>query len=707
MTTADLAPQELEALPETGRVRLRMGAAALVLLAAAAVGAALIFWWVDAERARTLRAWQARMGIVADSRVAAIGDWLTAQQADIVGLAGNPALQIYLTEIALAGDAAASDPELRAETEYLENLLLVSAERGGYAEAPTGPSVAANVARVGRAGLGIFRPPLDAVAATPGLPPVAGALGAFVAQQLGAREAGVLDLFPAAADGAPSLAFAAPVAAVQDDAPVGLVLGVKPVGAALYPLLNQPGATTSSGEAVLVRAEGASVVYLSPLGDGTPPFARRLARSTPDLAAGFALDSPGGFRIARDYRDVEVLVVSRAVPGVPWTLLYKVNRAEALADSDARLTRMLVALLLVLGLVAAGVVAAWWHGTSRRAATAAARFRDMARRFAEQNRFIRRLTDSQPNAIFIVDEDNRVAFANARFANDVGAEDAEALVGKPLANVVGPDAARRYERTNRAAREEARVLSRLNRVGEAAAHRVLQSEHVPLAATSYAPRGVLVVEQDITEAITQRERSERILEQLVETLLAVVDRRDPFAAHHSERVSRVAAAIAREMDLQPRLVDTTRIAGRLMNLGKILVPAELLTKSGRLSPAELGQVRDSLHAGADLLATVEFDGPVVETLRQTAERFDGGGVPDGLAGGDILAPARIIAVANAFVGMVSPRAHRPGLDFDTAVESLLADAGKAFDRSVVIALVNKLDNRGGRAEWADFGVPAE
>ncbi|HEX7006151.1 MAG TPA: HD domain-containing phosphohydrolase, partial [Alphaproteobacteria bacterium] len=122
--------------------------------------------------------------------------------------------------------------------------------------------------------------------------------------------------------------------------------------------------------------------------------------------------------------------------------------------------------------------------------------------------------------------------------------------------------------------------------------------------------------------------------------------------------------------------------------------------------AEIRQVRDSIQATADLLQDVPFDGPVVDTLRQCQERWDGSGRPRGLKGEEIVLPARIVAVANAFVAMVEPRAHRSGLDFDAATKILLDGVGTAYDRRVVAALLNYLDNRGGRQAWADFGRAA-
>jgi HD-GYP domain-containing protein (c-di-GMP phosphodiesterase class II) len=231
--------------------------------------------------------------------------------------------------------------------------------------------------------------------------------------------------------------------------------------------------------------------------------------------------------------------------------------------------------------------------------------------------------------------------------------------------------------------------------------RVLQSDHIPVSLKKDAPPSVLVVERDITEAVTERERRSRILGQIVRTLVGVVDRRDPYAADHSQRVAVLARAIATEMGLPEREIETAETAGNLLNLGKILVAPELLTKSGELSDEDRRKVRHSIQTSADLLQGIEFDGPVVETLRQAQAHWDGSGSPAGLAGDDILITARIVGVANAFVGMVSRRAYREALDIDRALEVLLSQVGKAFDRRVVAALINYLDNRGGRAHWAE------
>lgn len=697
-------------LAGAGSVTGRIWVSAAALLVIAAIGVMLVFAWISAERDRAVRNWQDKLAIVAESRTAAVSDWVASQRDVVASLGRDDVLRLYVSDIA----ELSPDPNLDEEpvqAQYLENLLAVTAARTGFQAAPVGPDVRANVARTGRAGLAVLDPDLNVMVSTTGLPPLTPELRAFIASRVGAEDAAVFGPFPGAADGAASMAFTAPVPGVQTESQIGLIVGVRPVAGALFPLLKQPGATEKSAEAMLLIADGAAIRYLSPLSDGTPALARSRALDTPALAAAYAHQNPGGFGIYRDYRDIDVLVASRAVAGTDWTLAYKVDRAEALGSADQRLTRMLAILLLAIGLAAVGIVAAWRHGASRRAEDAASRYQRMADRFEQQAKFIRKLTDTQPNAIFIVDNNDRVTFANARLAHVVGAGDPDELVGKTLAGIFGPSAARRYARSVRSAFAQESGLIKVDRVsgaerpGQGDDERVLQTQFVHLPATEHVAAGILVVEQDISEAISERERNERLLQQLADTLLAIVDRRDPYAAHQSARVAQVACAIAEEMSLDPVLVDTINKAASLMNIGKILVPRALLVKNGKLTDDEIDKIRRALSAGVELLDGVEFDGPVVETLRQTRAHIDGSGDPAGLAGEDILVTARIVAVANAFVGMVSPRAHRPGMNFDEAVHTLLDSAGTKFDLGVVGALINRLDNRGGRGAWAEYSAP--
>jgi PAS domain S-box-containing protein len=316
----------------------------------------------------------------------------------------------------------------------------------------------------------------------------------------------------------------------------------------------------------------------------------------------------------------------------------------------------------------------------------------MARRYETQSKFLRQVTDSQPAAMFIVDHDNRYRFANRIALNRAGVNEAD-LIGKTMAAVLGPADATRYEDLNREVMQSGERRMQIVQSGSNGDLRVVQSEHIPIAEGADRAPGIMIVEEDITSAVAERERRERTLQGLIDTLVAVLDGRDPHAANHSRRVAAVARSIALEMGLDGEDVRTAEIAGQLMNIGKALVPAEMLTRDGALGEDEMRLVRDSLQSGAALLEGIEFDGPVVETLRQIYERWDGGGTPAGLTGNEILVTAQIVAVANAFVALTSPRAWRKAIDPEAAAGRLMADAGGAFARRVVSALMNLVDNR--------------
>ncbi len=688
------------------RVGGKLAAIAVGLLAVAVLGVILAVRFADSERERDLRAWQIRLGIVADSRADAVNRWIGDQMATVTGLAENASLQLYFADIQSQGDEGPAGRE-SAQAGYLRNLLVVTADRTGFKGPVLGPDVPANVSRVGVAGLALTDAEGKVLAATPGMPPLTGRL----AEVLAARKPGDVALFDlhVGVGGDPTIGFAAPVFAVQDDPgtsrEIGLVVGIRTVGKEFYDLLEQPGDTLETSETMLVRREGPTIRYLSALRDGTPPLSRALAADTPDLAAAFAVDKPGGFAIKRDYRGTDVLVTGRALARVPWVLVRKVDAAEALAEIDARRRNLLAAFLGAILLAAVIVVAVWRHGTSVRAARAAERFRVLAERFRRLNRFLRLVTDGQPTVIAAVDAEGRYSFANRRAAAGLGI-DSEEMVGKRMAAVIGPVKAKIYDRLNKRAMGDDTPVSETLIFEDEDGRHIVKSDHIPLSPEDGGKPGVLMVEQDITELVTERARRERTLRQLVTTLVAVVDRRDPFAAHHSARVAEVARAIAEEMELTATDVETIDIAAQLMNLGKCLVPKSVLTKTGKLSDEELDLIRDNVLSSADLLEGVEFDGPVVETLRQMQERWDGTG-PKGLAGDDILVSARVVAVANAFVGMVSPRAHRKPLSFDEACEELRRASGTVYDRKPVSALVNRLDNRGGREAWSDFQAPPQ
>jgi HD-GYP domain-containing protein (c-di-GMP phosphodiesterase class II) len=316
-----------------------------------------------------------------------------------------------------------------------------------------------------------------------------------------------------------------------------------------------------------------------------------------------------------------------------------------------------------------------------------------------QEKLLRLVTDNQPEPIFIADAKNHVRFANERAAKSFRLAVSD-VVGKDLAALMGAAAAGGYTESNASAIAIDKPLLRTHEVDGDDGKRVLRSEHIPLKhipidGLPFPSPGVLVVDQDVTEIVNERARRERTLHQLIGTLVHMVDERDPYAANHSASVALVAREVAVGMALDPVLTEAAETAGNLMNIGKIVIPSEVLTRTAALGHDEVQAIRDSLSKSVELLKDIDFGGPVVETLRQSAERFDGTG-PLKLKGEEILITARIIAVANAFIGMISPRSYRAAIDIQQAAKLLLEKIDTQFDRRVVVALVNFVENKQGR-----------
>jgi len=190
---------------------------------------------------------------------------------------------------------------------------------------------------------------------------------------------------------------------------------------------------------------------------------------------------------------------------------------------------------------------------------------------------------------------------------------------------------------------------------------------------------------DITEKREAEERVERVLQETIRAVGRIAERRDPYTSGHQERVARLADAIAREMRLPDDAVAGLHVASLLHDIGKLGVPAEILSKPSVLTQLESLLVREHPQAAYDILKGIEFPWPTAEIVLQHHERLDGSGYPRGLRGGEIILEARILAVADAVEAMASHRPYRPALGIDAALAEIEAHRGDVYDSAVVDA----------------------
>ncbi len=175
------------------------------------------------------------------------------------------------------------------------------------------------------------------------------------------------------------------------------------------------------------------------------------------------------------------------------------------------------------------------------------------------------------------------------------------------------------------------------------------------------------------------------LEDTIQAIAATVEMRDPYTAGHQRRVAQLAAAIASEMGMDAERVHGIRLASTVHDIGKIGVPAEILSKPMRLSELEYKIVQEHATMGYNIIKDVSFPWPIAEIAHQHHERMDGSGYPLGLHGESILLEARIVAVADVVESMASHRPYRAGLGIAAALEEISRNRGRLYDADAVDA----------------------
>jgi putative nucleotidyltransferase with HDIG domain len=197
--------------------------------------------------------------------------------------------------------------------------------------------------------------------------------------------------------------------------------------------------------------------------------------------------------------------------------------------------------------------------------------------------------------------------------------------------------------------------------------------------------------QQISAALANAQKYENLVmvsQQVLKTLSMTTEIRDPYTAGHQRRVADLAVAIAREMGLSQTKQEVLRIACTLHDIGKIVVPAEILSKPGRLNTLELELVKSHSRVGYEILKEIDFPREIDHIVLQHHERLDGSGYPAGLKGDEITLESRIIAVADVLEAVTFHRPYRPGLGIEKALEEITKDRGKGLDPEVVDACCN-------------------
>ena len=320
----------------------------------------------------------------------------------------------------------------------------------------------------------------------------------------------------------------------------------------------------------------------------------------------------------------------------------------------------------------------------------------MEQKLREREHWVSTVLESIGDAVIATDEKGKVTFMNL-VAESLTGDDKEKALGKKLKDrfrIKMNDEVEPNEQTPISFAGQALLIDRKK------SEIPVDYSKAPIKDRKGNNLGSVLVLRDVTERMLAQkelkqsfEKVQRILEEIIQAISRIVETRDPYTAGHQQRVANLACAIATEMGLSKDQIDGIRMAGAIHDIGKLYVPAEILSKPTKLSDAEMEMVKSHPQVGYDILKGIEFPWPVAEMILQHHERMLGDGYPAGLRGEEILIEARILAVADVVEAMSSHRPYRPALGIKKALEEISTYRGHYYDPVVADACVELFNKK--------------
>ncbi len=209
----------------------------------------------------------------------------------------------------------------------------------------------------------------------------------------------------------------------------------------------------------------------------------------------------------------------------------------------------------------------------------------------------------------------------------------------------------------------------------------------------------LHLEEEVSKRTAELQRREQELKMtlisIVDVVASMVEKRDPYTAGHEQRVTSLALAIARELDLDEERYEGLGLSAAIHDLGKVAIPSEILAKPGKLTSIEYQLIQTHAQIGYDILTegTAAFPWPIKTIVHQHHERINGSGYPLGLSGHDLLIESRILSVADVVEAMASHRPYRPALGIEVALQEISKHQGTLYDADVVTACLSLFANK--------------
>jgi len=333
---------------------------------------------------------------------------------------------------------------------------------------------------------------------------------------------------------------------------------------------------------------------------------------------------------------------------------------------------------------------------------------NLERMVEERTKEIKKFSDAveaSTESIVISDLEAKITDVNEATLRMYGTGNREDLVGKSSFDLIAPEDQQKAVAGMEEALEKGYVKDRGYLITKDGSKLPVEMSVAIMKGVDGEPIGFVGITTDITERKLAEEKLKDTLESLrkavnttIQVMVAAVETRDPYTAGHQIRSANLARAIATEMGLPQEKIDAIRIAGSIHDIGKLSIPAEILSKPTKLSEIEFSLIKEHARRGFEMLKDVESPWPLAEIVHQHHERMDGSGYPGNLKGDAILIEARILAVADVAEAMASHRPYRPGLGIDAALNEIEKNRGIFYDSTAADACLRLFREKGFKLE---------
>jgi len=314
----------------------------------------------------------------------------------------------------------------------------------------------------------------------------------------------------------------------------------------------------------------------------------------------------------------------------------------------------------------------------------------------EREKRFRILAESAPDIIFTLDTEGMLTYVNPVWKKILGHEQGE-VVGKYLTEFVQEQDSNHLIELFRKVRDhkETQMDILLTLTSCSGAEHSFSFNCAPNIAEDGHVDSLVGIFKDVTdlrrsevELKKSYEKLELALSSTISVISLIVESRDPYTAGHQSRVANLASAIAREMGLSEDRVKMIKMAGLIHDIGKINVPAEILSRPGKLNAIEFSLIKIHPETGYSILSKVDFPAPIAQIVYQHHEKMDGSGYPLKISGDQIILEARIITVADVVEAMAGHRPYRPALGIEKALDEIRIGRGVVYDAAVADACIS-------------------